>query len=235
MNITIWNENTYQEYLKYLESLKDLKNKEFQQKLCFTKYEILGIKIPILRNIAKKIAKTNIIDFLKLCHSTYYEEVLIEGLVIASLKDETLFLKYFPKYINKIDNWAISDTFSNSLSLIEKNPSKYYKLVLKLTNSSKEFTCRVGLIILLNYFIKEEYLQDIFNILNNIKSDKYYINMAEAWLLCEIYIHFPAKTTNYLKDNQLNSFTQNKTISKIRDSYRVSKDEKNYLSTLKKK
>ena len=74
----------------------------------------------------------------------------------------------------------------------------------------------------------------IFNILNKINSDKFYINMAEAWLVCELYIKYPNETLKYIKNNNLNKFTQNKAISKIHDSYRVSKDEKEYLNKFRK-
>lgn len=235
MNINIWNENTYQEYLEYLKGLGETKYKEFSLGLCTTKYEMLGIRLPILRNIAKKISKTNYIDFLKLCTDSYYEEVLIEGFVISNINDEELFDKYFDVFIKKIDNWGICDSFCNSLKIIDKNPKKYFKLAIKLSKSKKEFISRVGLIILLNFFVEEEYLEDIFKTLDFISSDKYYINMAEAWLICELYIHFEQETENYLKNNNLNKFTQNKAISKIRESYRVTKEKKDYLNTLKRK
>lgn len=232
---TIWTKETYQEYIKYLITIKEDKYKEFHSKLCFTKYKILGIRLPIIRKISKQISNTNYKDFLKYTKSKYYEEVMIEGLVISTIKDELIFDKYFTKYINKIDNWGICDSFCNSLNIVNKNPSKYFKLCKELSLSKEEFISRVGLIIILNYFIKKEYLTDIFNILDSIKSDKYYVNMAQAWLICELYIYYPQSTEKYLKNNKLNKFTHNKSISKIRESYRISKETKEYLNTLKRK
>ena len=229
-----WTKETYAEYQKYLLSLQDLKYKEFNERIIETKYEQIGIRLPQLRKIAKEISKSNIEDYLKLCKSKYYEEVLIEGIVIANLKDEKLFDKYFPKYIKKVDSWSINDTLCTKINVIEKNPTKYFPIIKEFSIDSEEFTSRVGLITILKHFIKKEYLEDIFNILNTIKSDKYYCNMAEAWLVCEIYIHYPKETTKFLKNNKLNAFTQNKSISKIRDSYRVTKEEKDFLNTLKK-
>ena len=72
---TIWNKQTYKEYINYLKSIKEEDYKKFHSKLCFTKYEILGIRVPILRKIAKSISKTNIDEFLNLCNSKYYEEI----------------------------------------------------------------------------------------------------------------------------------------------------------------
>ena len=232
---TTWTNKTYQEYLDYLISIKEEKYKEFHSKLCFTKYEILGIRLPIIRNISKQISKTNYQDFLKYTDSKYYEEVLIEGLVISTIKEETIFDKYFNKYITKIDNWGICDSFCNSLNIVTKNPSKYFNICKELSLSQEEFISRVGLIIILNYFIKEEYLKEIFNILDSINSNKYYVNMAEAWLICELYIYYPQQTEECLKNNKLNNFTHNKSISKIRESYRISKETKDYLNTLKRK
>lgn len=231
----VWNKKTYQEYIKYLQSISEEEYKNFYSKLCFTKYEILGIRIPKVRSIAKNISKTNYEEFLKLCKSTYYEEVIVEGLVIAAIKEEDIFLKYFYDYIEKIDNWGICDSFCNSLKIIKKNPKKYFEIAKKLSLSKEEFISRVGLIIILNFFVEKEYLNEIFTILDSITSDKYYINMAEAWLICELYIKHPEETEKYLLNNKLNNFTHNKSISKIRESLRVTKEKKDYLNTLKRK
>jgi 3-methyladenine DNA glycosylase AlkD len=160
---------------------------------------------------------------------------MIEGLLLSYIKDEITFDKYFNKFITKIDNWGICDSFCNSVDIVKNNPTKYFNLCKELSLSKEEFISRVGLIIILNYFIKEEYLKDIFNTLDSITSDKYYINMAQAWLICELYIYYPQETENYLKKNKLNKFTHNKSISKIRESYRISKEKKDYLNTLKRK
>lgn len=230
-----WNKDLYEKYIMYLKSVSEENYKNFHSKLCFTKYEILGIRLPIQRKIVKKIIKTDIVDYLKYCQANYYEEVMIEGLVIASIEDETLFDTYFLPFINKIDNWAICDSFCNSLKIIKKNPQKYFKLAINLSLSSAEFISRTGLIIILNFFIDKKYLKKIFILLDKIKSDKYYINMAESWLICEIYTKYPQEAKQYLLSNKLNKFTHNKAISKIRESYRIPQEEKDYLNTLKRK
>jgi len=59
--------------------------------------------------------------------------------------------------------------------------------------------------------------------------------MAIAWLISICYIKYPNITIKYIKQNSLNKFTFNKTISKICDSYRVSCKEKQTLKNLKLK
>ena len=232
----VWNEKSYKEFLKYLFSIKDDKYKEFHSSLVLdSRYEMIGIRVPIMRNIAKEIAKGDIEQFLKYAQDNYYEEVMIQGLVISHIRDEEKFDKHFKEHIKKIDNWALCDSFCSSLKIVEKNKEKYFPEAIKLSLDEEEFISRVGLIIILNHFISKENLSIIMTTLNKIRSDKFYINMAEAWLVCEMYTKFPEQTKRFLEDNKLNKFTQNKAISKIHDSYRVSKEEKEMLNTLKKK
>lgn len=228
-----WTEENYLKFQNYLRSISSEKTKEFSQKLIFTKYEITGIKMPVLRSIAKQIGKTNYEDYL-VHEPTTYEEVMLHGLVIATIKDEKIFYPYFKNYIKKIDNWSLCDTFCNSIKIVKKYQDKYFKEAIKLCHSNKEYIVRVGLIMILSHFILEDNLSEILDVIDNIESDKYYINMAISWLICELYINYPQPIEKYLKNNKLNKFTHNKAISKIRESFRVSQDKKDYLNTLKK-
>ena len=81
----------------------------------------------------------------------------------------------------------------------------------------------------------DEYIDKVIKNVNKIKSNKYYVQMAIAWLLAESYIKQKEKTTEYLKNNELDNFTHNKAIQKIIDSYRVSEQEKEFVRTLKRK
>ena len=231
-----WNKESYKAFIDYLISIKDSKYKEFHSSIVLnSKYEMIGIRVPTMKDIAKKIAKTsNIEEFLEFAQDKFYEEVMIQGLVISHIKDEKLFYKYFKKHINKIDNWALCDNFCSAIKIVEKYEDKYFKEAVDMSLSDKEFISRVGLIIILSHFVSDKNLDTIFEVLNKIKSDLFYINMAEAWLICELYIDYPKETKNFIKKNNLNKFTQNKAISKIHDSYRVSKEEKEVLKSYRK-
>ena len=58
--------------------------------------------------------------------------------------------------------------------------------------------------------------------------------MAAAWLLAECMTKFKDKTIKFYKYNKTNDFIINKSISKCRDSFRISKEDKDYLLTFKK-
>ena len=229
----IWTKKDYQEYVKYLISLKNDKNKTFSEKLIFTKYEILGLKIPQERDIAKLIVKGNYQNFLDVAEFKYYEEIMIYGFVIAYTKDLNIIDKYLDKYISLVDNWSLCDSFTSSLKILKKN-NKYFNKAKKLALSNKEYQIRVGLTIILFQYVNENNLKEIFYILDNLKLDTYYVNMAASWLLCDLFIKQRKETLEYIKHTKINDFTFNKFISKCRDSYRVSKEDKEFLKTLKK-
>ena len=234
LKIDKWTKEIYSEYISYLKSLAYEKYKEFHSKLTTTKYEIIGIRMPLQRKIAKEICKGDIISFLEFDSSNYYEEVLIRGLILASIKDKKVLLKYLDSYVEKIDNWAICDSFCNSLKIVVKDKEYWFNYFSNYLDSNQEFTIRVGLIVFLNFYIEKEYIKKIFELIDKINLDKYYVNMGISWLLCECFIKFREETLEYFKKSHINTFTFNKTISKIRDSYRVSLEDKEYLKSLKR-
>ena len=225
---SIWNDNTYKDFIKYLYSLQDIGYRDFHQGIVVdSKYEIIGIRLPIMRNVSKEL-------FKGLDKGNLYEEVMIEGLVISKIKDEDTFYKYFNKYIDKIDNWALCDTFSSSIKIVEKYLDKYFKICKDLIKSNKDFRVRLGFVMILGHFISNDRVDEILKLIDESNSDKYYINMARAWLIAELYIKEKNKTLEFIKNNNVDKFTINKAISKINDSYRVSKEEKEYLKQFRK-
>lgn len=228
-----WNLKDYKKYEDYLFSLQDLDYQKFHSKITKTNYKIIGIRVPLMRKIADNIYKGNYLKYLESYDNNYYEEIFIRGIVISKIKDINILIKQMKEFVLKIDNWAICDSFCNSLKIVNKNKDIFWDEILNFIKSDKEFVVRVGIILILNFYIEEKYLDKIFNIFENLNTDKYYINMAISWTICEMYIKYKDKTLKYMKKNKLNSFVQNKTISKIKDSYRISKEEKEYLNQLK--
>lgn len=225
-----WNEKTYNDFIKYLKSISDSKTRDFNKKIIDTKYEILGISMTVLRTIAKDISKTNYKEFFKYVTNTYYEEVMIEGLILSHIKDENEFIELFQKYIYKIDNWALCDSCINSYKIMKKGD--FSDLAYSLILDSHEFIERVGYVMLLCYYIDEEHIDSIIS-LSLKESSYYYVNMAISWLLAECFVKFRTKILDLLKSKKLSPFVQNKTISKIRESLKVSKEDKELVKSLK--
>ena len=219
-----------------LYEIQDLKYKEFHSSLCPNVNNIVGVQVPKLRAIAKELARTNPIEYMELEDITLYEEKVIQGLIIGMAKlsvNETQ--KYLEKFIPKIDSWAVCDVVCSSLKIANKNQKEMWDFLEKYIKSNEEFEIRFAVVMYLDYYLNEEYIDRVIKNISKIKSNKYYVQKAIAWLVSVSYIKQKEKTLEYLKNNKLYDFTHNKAIQKIIESYRVSKEEKEFVKTLKRK
>ncbi len=221
----------------YLNPYIDKNYKLFHERICQTKYEIIGIKIPILRKISKLLLKDyNTYEILNSLNENYYEYVMLQGLIIANAKvsfEEKLDL--INKFIPKIDNWAICDIFCGELKFIKNNKEKFLKYILSYLESYKEYYKRFSVVILLNYYINDEYIDFILNKMLEIKSDYYYVKMAISWCLSICLIRYFDKTIEFMNTNKNNfdKWTYNKALQKGIESFRISKENKKTLQNMK--
>ena len=214
--------------------LQDLKYKEFHSGICPNNDNIIGIRVPVLKKLAKDLYKSDK-DILTKIGDKYYEEIMLQGLVIAlSTESVDKKLELIEAFVPKIDNWAVCDIFCSSIKIKKNEQEKYYKFLTKYYSSKKEFELRFLLIMLLDHYLVGEYLDDIYSIIKNIKSDKYYVKMAIAWLLSVSYVKYPQYTLSNIDSLQLDNWTYNKTIQKIIESKRVTDKEKDILRKKKK-
>lgn len=216
--------------------LADEKYKKFHSGLCPNTDNIIGVRLPQLRQIAKEITKDDWRGYLENCLEDYYEENLINGLVIAYAKcDVEEKLQYIKGFVPKIDNWAVCDSFCNSLKFTTKNREIVWEFLKPYLNSDKEFEIRFAVVMMLNYYITEEYIDAVLKCLDKISHDGYYVKMAVAWAVSICFIHFEDKTMDFLKNNNLDDFTYNKSLQKICESLRVNKDTKILIKSMKRK
>ena len=89
-------------------------------------------------------------------------------------------------------------------------------------------------VFLLDYYVEDGYIDDIFIICDKYNTGDYYVQMAVAWLISVCFIKYKDKTINYIRNNELDDFTHNKSIQKIKESLRVSKDDKLLVDKLKR-
>lgn len=222
---------------------KDIEYAKFNKKLCpDTNKEIIGIRIPILRKIAKGFVKKEdwkiyLDEVIDVYEDKYFEEVILQGLIIGYAKiNLNEKLGYIKSFVPKIDSWAISDTVIPTFKFKENELKQTWKFILPYTKSKEEFEIRFAVIVMLHYFLTKEYVDEVIILLDKIKTDKYYAQMAIAWTLAEIGIKFPNKAMEYLNsENNLDKFTYNKTLQKMIESFRVSDETKNILRKMKKK
>lgn len=215
--------------------LSDDKFKTFHSRLCPNTDNIIGVRLPLLRQLAKEIAKGDWRNFLSNSKEEYYEEILINGLVIAYAKcDVEERLNYIESFVPKIDNWAICDSFCNTLKFVNKNKEIMWEFIQPYLKSYNEFEIRFAVVIILNYYITEDYIDLILETLDKVKHSGYYVKMAVAWAISMCFVEFEGKTMSYLKHNNLDDFTYNKSLQKICESLRVNKDTKILIKSMKR-
>ena len=166
--------------LNLLNPYIDQKYKLFQEKICQTNYEILGVKIPILRNIAKKLLKEHNYSYLlNNIDNKYFEDVMLKAIIIGNAKvsyEEKLNL--ITNFLPLIDNWAVCDILVGELKFIKGNEDEFLNFINPLFKSTYEYPLRFAFVILLNYYINDNYIDMVLDKCLNIKSDYYYVKMA---------------------------------------------------------
>ena len=221
----------YNKFIEYLFSLKDDEYKKFNQKIVKTD-NIIGIRLPILKNIAKIIAKNDYLSFIKNNKHQYSEEIMLHGLVITYLKiDFNESIKLFDEYIKYIDSWATCDSVVMNYKIVSKNLDICLIKIKEYLKSDKPFIKRVG-IVLLFYYLNDDYIDEVLKLINSIKSEDYYVKMANAWLISICLVKYYDKTVKFLKSCQLDDWTYNKALKKAIESYRIK--DKEILRKMKK-
>lgn len=214
---------------------RDEKYQKFSAALLPGVKNVLGVRIPQLRKIAKDIYKnTNWQEFLN-TESEYFEETMLQGMVIGLIKDSPeKILKYVETFVPCINNWSVCDCFCCSLKFVQTNKNIMWEFLKKYKKTKKEYEIRFVLVILLNYFIEKKYLNDIFKIIECYQYDDYYSMMGAAWLVSICYIKYPDETFKFLQNTSIDNRTFNKSIQKIIESRQVDKETKKYLKNMKR-
>lgn len=217
-------------------ALADEEYRQFHSKLVPGIDNVLGVRLPLLRGLAQEIAKSDWRTYLATAQDDYNEEIMLQGLVIGYAKaDIEEILDYVAIFVPKINNWGICDSFCNSLKITKKHPLRMWDFLQPYLLSPKEFELRFGIIMLLSFYIDEEYMDRILLLLDGAKHEGYYVKMAVAWTISICFIKFPEKTLAYLKSNTLDDFTYNKALQKIIESLRVSPETKTMVRAMKRK
>ncbi|MEN6413051.1 MAG: DNA alkylation repair protein [Veillonellales bacterium] len=196
---------------------------------------VLGVRLPVLRRLARKIAQTDWRSYLAGAPSKYFEEIMLQGMVIGYAKaDIEEILPYVVQFIPRIDNWSVCDSFCSGLKFTGKYRQQVWSFLQPYLASAKEYEVRFGVVMLLHFYIDEEYIGRVLQSLDRVKNDGYYAKMAVAWALSVCYIKLPEPVMAYLKNNTLDDFTYNKALQKITESYRVDQQAKEIIRRMKR-
>ena len=219
-----WTKKDYERLVKYLNQLSEEEYRQFSSKLIPGCDKILGVRMPKIRTLAKMIAQGNWREYLSLTQTDTFEEIALKGAVIGLVAvnfDEMTEL--VDAYVKLVSNWAICDYFCGGLKRIKKFEKEFLPYIEKYLTSENPWICRVGIVLLKTYYVKEENVFNVLKLAETAEHEHYYVHMAQAWLVAECYTKFPELTYSYLEKSSFSADVLNKAVQKIKDSYRVDK------------
>ena len=228
---------TRQHLLQQLRSMADSKNADFCNRINHCATPSLGVRVPILRQLARQAAMENpsaLLDELETATPQFHEEHVLCGLLIgaAALSDQERKI-HLDRWVSGILSWADCDCGCSSLKFIGKCTEAWDSYCTKWLTYEGEFQRRFALVTLMQYFIQADYIDRLLDIFAADHGDAYYVRMAQAWALSVCFIKFRDKTLTLLQKRNMDPWVQNKTIQKCQESYRVSMQDKALLKTLK--
>lgn len=221
------------------QQLQDLAEEEyrlFSSKLLPDIDNILGVRLPLLRGMAKQLVKQDWRAYLLTAQDDSMEEVMLQGMVVGYARcapEERL--EFIRKFVPKINNWSVCDSFCNGLKFTEKNKELVWDFLQPYTQSDKEYEVRFAVVMLLCHFLDEEYIDRVFPVFDSVTHPGYYVKMAVAWAVSACYVRFPQQTMAYLQKNRLDDVTYNKALQKITESLKVDKPTKEIIRAMKRK
>lgn len=229
-----WTNDDKDSFLELLKSLSKGEEKGvWEQRIVNTKLPCLAVPSTEIDKISKQIFKGNYSSFLDLWIWNNHSATLVFGKILSKIKDFNLLKSYLIPYSKKSDNWSTIDCLK--FNFTNENVKDFLNLSRALISSKHTFSRRLSLIILLKLLSFEDCTDICFEFFNLLENEKeYYVNMAAAWLLAECMTKFRDKTIKFYKHNNTNDFIINKSISKCRDSFRISREDKDYLLSFKR-
>ena len=221
-------------FFKSLYALQDTAYRDFNAKLIpnISKDCFIGIRTPILRKMAKDMVKSGQYkDFISCLPHQYFEENQLHAFILSEIKDFDFVITETDRFLPYINNWATCDQLSPRV--FKKNLNMVYEYVLKWIKSKDIYAVRFAIKTLMQYWLDDNFDEKYADMVANINSDEYYINMMRAWYFATAVAKQYDKILPYFKRGQIDERTRLRAIQKALESFRVSDAYKKELRALK--
>lgn len=213
--------------------LQDISYAEFQKKLIpDTKYEVIGVRTPDLRKLAKELSGTaEAEEFLKILPHRYFDENQLHAFTISLTKNFDKCLKQINAFLPFVDNWATCDQMSPKV--FAKHKTELFLHIEKWICSKRTYTVRFAIGMLLQHYLDADFREEYLEMVAAVRSNEYYVKMMVAWYFATALAKQYDSAVKYLEDKKLDTWTHNKTIQKAVESYRITAETKEYLKSLR--
>lgn len=220
--------------MKELFALQDEKYRDFQVKLIPTvdPGAMIGVRTPELRKFAKQLVKDpSVHEFLKELPHYYFDENQLHAFILSEMKDFELCIGEVCRFLPFVDNWATCDQLSPKV--FKKHRPELLAYIKGWLDSEHTFTVRFAMGMLMQHFLDEDFDPVYPEMVSQVHSEEYYINMMAAWYFATALAKQWDAVLPYLENRRLDPWTHNKTIQKAIESYRITDEQKAFLRTMK--
>ena len=214
--------------------LRDIKYRDFQSKLIPTVAAdtVIGVRTPALRKYANQLTKQGDIQtFLQELPHRYFDENQLHAFIISEMKDYDACMEELVRFLPFVDNWATCDQMSPKV--FKKHRRELLEQIEVWIRSSEIYTVRFGIGMLMQHFLDVDFELKYPEMVAEIRTDEYYINMMIAWYFATALAKQYEHVIPFIEERRLDTWTHNKAIQKSVESYRISPEQKRYLKSLK--
>lgn len=207
----------------------------FQQALLPGVENLLGVRLPLLKKRAAALAKSGDWHAEFAAPDETYEEEMLRGMVIGAVKlSPQEALQLADEFVPSIRNWGVCDSFVAALKTAKCNED-YFGLAQKYAQSTQEYEARFAAVLLLWHFADAQNLQRCLAVYATIRQPDFYARMAVAWGYAVFAsVEFEA-TIAAMQQAKLDDFAWNKALQKMRESNRITPEQKQTAQQLKRK
>ena len=220
--------------LESLYAVQDSAYRDFNSKPIpnVSKDSFIGVRTPILRKLAKDMVKSGQYkDFISNLPHKFFEENQLHAFILSEMKDFDIVLKQVERFLPFVDNWATCDQLSPNV--FKKTPDELLKHVCRWVKSKDVYAVRFGVKTLMQYWLDDKFDEKYADIVANIKTDEYYINMMRAWYFATAAAKQYERILPYFKPGKIDGWTRLRAIQKACESFRVSDAHKKELKHLR--
>ena len=226
--------NNMTEIQELLFAKQDVKYRDFQAPLFpnIDKERMIGVRTPELKKLAKELyGSDSAKKFIETLPHTFFDENQLHAFLISLIKDYDSCLNEVERFLPYIDNWGTCDQLSPKV--FSKHKDELIISIRKWLKCEYTYTVRFAIGMLLALYLDDSFKEEYLELVGNVKSDEYYINMMIAWYFATALAKQYESAIKYLKEKKLSPWVHNKTIQKAVESYRIGDEQKVYLKSLK--
>ena len=229
---------TNQEIRAALEAAAEPDYRAFSARLLPGVEDLLGVRLPTLRKLARRIARDGAEEYLARAASASFEERLLQGLALACAPMERPErVSALERFLPRIDNWSVCDSTAASCRFLREEPGFWLDWLIPLAQHPDEYRVRFAIVCLLDHFIEGSApgAERVLDICARVRHEGYYARMANAWAIAECAVYAPESALALLKSGRVDAFTREAAIRKACESLRVPEKTKAQFRALRRK